>query len=423
MEKCGVEVEIPTVIATPCLHEGFESSFTVRSHESCANCTSAFVGRDTHLWSPMLCKSASRPTDKAQQIQLRSATAVSCTWSPEGCRLSRKHVFVQGFHRQARRHLLQQLGRLCSPLGSSNPALHRSAGPHTAPQLSLGCRQRSAHAELQAGAFHLHSQRRSPSGARLARVGAGCRSRSEPSAGSHPALPVHRDTLRCPRAGPCGAGPARTGRAAWARAVLLSSLALSSFTADVCPARGRCAFLSVAALLLLHRPLPPALRLSPRRQPCQPRCTRLAGRTMRFVCLTSAPGEMRREGNLVFRKEEEEYSNSAAGARGRLRFPEVLGENLSSALRDPPSKMKKVILAIFRELCSVCAKHSTNGQPIHVSYWPADQQCLIMLGRDFHVQTLLTAARKKGAFWEAQHKGTAKNHRGTASIPPRDRGC
>lgn len=46
----------------PCLHEGFESSFTVRSHESCANCTSAFVGRDTHLWSPMLCKSASRPS-------------------------------------------------------------------------------------------------------------------------------------------------------------------------------------------------------------------------------------------------------------------------------------------------------------------------------------------------------------------------
>jgi len=46
----------------PCLHEGFESSFTVRSHESCANCTSASVGRDTHLWSPMLCKSASRPS-------------------------------------------------------------------------------------------------------------------------------------------------------------------------------------------------------------------------------------------------------------------------------------------------------------------------------------------------------------------------
>lgn len=46
----------------PCLHEGFESSFTVRSHESCANCTSAFVGRDTHIWSPMLCKSASRPS-------------------------------------------------------------------------------------------------------------------------------------------------------------------------------------------------------------------------------------------------------------------------------------------------------------------------------------------------------------------------
>lgn len=46
----------------PCLHEGFESSFTMRSHESCANCTSASVGRDTHLWSPMLCKSASRPS-------------------------------------------------------------------------------------------------------------------------------------------------------------------------------------------------------------------------------------------------------------------------------------------------------------------------------------------------------------------------
>lgn len=46
----------------PCLHESFESSFTVLSHESCANCTSALVGRDTHLWSPMLCKSASRPS-------------------------------------------------------------------------------------------------------------------------------------------------------------------------------------------------------------------------------------------------------------------------------------------------------------------------------------------------------------------------
>lgn len=45
---------------------------------------------------------------------------------------------------------------------------------------------------------------------------------------------------------------------------------------------------------------------------------------------------------------------------------------------------------------AVYAKHSTNEQPIHVNYWPNDQQCLIMLGRDFCVQTLLTSARKKG---------------------------
>lgn len=53
---------LPLFFPQSCLHEGFESSFIVRSHESCANCTSASVGRDTHLWSPMLCKSASRPS-------------------------------------------------------------------------------------------------------------------------------------------------------------------------------------------------------------------------------------------------------------------------------------------------------------------------------------------------------------------------
>lgn len=60
---CMVQaLSLPLFFPQPCLHEGFESSFTVRSHESCANCTSASVGRDTHLWSPMLCKSASRPS-------------------------------------------------------------------------------------------------------------------------------------------------------------------------------------------------------------------------------------------------------------------------------------------------------------------------------------------------------------------------
>lgn len=39
---------------------------------------------------------------------------------------SRKHVFVQGFHCPAARHLLQQLGRLCSQQESRNGALHRS---------------------------------------------------------------------------------------------------------------------------------------------------------------------------------------------------------------------------------------------------------------------------------------------------------
>ncbi|EOA99993.1 hypothetical protein Anapl_09706 [Anas platyrhynchos] len=92
----------------PCLHEGFESSFTMRSHESCANCTSASVGRDTHLWSPMLCKSASRPTHNRYRSRVHLKT------SPKNAG-SHKQEFVHGFYRTARRTPAPadcQMGRL-----------------------------------------------------------------------------------------------------------------------------------------------------------------------------------------------------------------------------------------------------------------------------------------------------------------------
>lgn len=60
---CLVLVGLSSFLSLPptCLHEGFENLVSMCSPECCANCTTASFGRDTHRWSPILCKSASRP--------------------------------------------------------------------------------------------------------------------------------------------------------------------------------------------------------------------------------------------------------------------------------------------------------------------------------------------------------------------------
>lgn len=111
----------------PCLHEGFESSFTARSHESCANCTTASVGRDTHLWNPMLCTSASRPS-KPLDAASRCDPPLHCVMCHDGFPTMHSLVRCQG--KRTNNRLPAQANMLPSWQGAEWVFFHRIIFTH-----------------------------------------------------------------------------------------------------------------------------------------------------------------------------------------------------------------------------------------------------------------------------------------------------
>lgn len=204
-------------------------------------------------------------------------------------------------------------------------------GTHTAPELSLGCRQRGTHVHLPAEAFHLQQPLPQP-GARQGWHGEGAGKSYSEATGNHRALPDaggrgcgatltwgHVGTVShtlqpgpAPAAGQAGQKP---GAAAFPRPLR------SLMHCRCLPCSGKTVHSSVWLPFCSYtRPCLPALPLSPRWAVLPAPMYKVSWQNHGVcVCLASAPGDMRREGKLVFGKEEEEYSNSAAGARDRLR--------------------------------------------------------------------------------------------------------